>query len=124
MKILHKILVGLIVLAVLYGAVLLGEILTTQEIKRVSNEETNEAVCLMWKPQLLKGNGLVYLTLLNPKGKVVDSAKLQVLDRAFDALDQFGGVEFQGPNVTVKNLRTGELAQRFVVRDGRLILEK
>ncbi len=124
MRILNKILLGLLVLALLYGAVLLVEMLTTQELKRVSNGQTNEAASLMWKPHLLSGNGVCYLNLLNAKGKVVDTAKLKVLSNGFDALEQCGGIDFQVQAITVGNLKTGELVQKFTVRGGRLSLQE
>lgn len=116
-----KVLWGILVLALLYGVLLLGEMLTTQELKRVSNEQTNEAASLMWKPHFLSGNGVCYLNLLNAKGKTVDTARLKVLSNGFDALEQCGGIDFQGQAITVGNLKTGELFHRFLVRDGRLV---
>ena len=121
MRVLRKFLQGLLILALLYGALLLIERMITQELTRASHPPTQEAVCLMWKPRLLRGDGVCSLDLLNSQGKVVDSVRLGVLDAGFDALQQFGQLGFQGPDVTVSNLRTSELANRFVVRDGRLI---
>ena len=106
--------------AVLYGVVLLIERMTTQELTRVSHPQTSEIVCLMWQPRLLGGNGVVYLDLLNAQGKKTDSAPLRVLDTGFNALQQFGQLAFEDQILTVSNLKTGDVVQRFVLKDGRL----
>ena len=120
MRVLKKILPGLLILAVLYGALLFVERLTTQELTRVSDPSTRETVCLMWRSRLLSGDGVCYLNLLNAQGKVVDTARLGILKAGFDALQQFGQLGFEGKDITVTNLQTGELVQHFVVRDGHL----
>jgi hypothetical protein len=120
MRILNKVLLGLLVLALLYGVLLLGEMMTTQELKRATNVQTQEAACLMWKPHFLSGNGVCYLNLLNAQGKTVDTAKLMVLTNGFDALEQCGGLDFQGQAISVGNLKTGEIIQRFAVRNSHL----
>lgn len=119
MPILRKIPPLLLTLALLLGAVFLGERLVTQELTRVSDSSTGEAVCLMWQPRFLR-SGVASLHLLNAEGKVVDTARLGTLDTGFNALQQFGQLGFEGRNITVANLRTGELLKTFVVRDGRL----
>lgn len=120
MKTPKMILWALLALALLYGALLLGERLTRQELTRITNPQSGESVSLMWQPKLLRGNGVCYLDLLNAQGKVIDTAQLRVLANGFDALQECGQVEFQGQNITVRNLRSGELVQHFAVRDGRL----
>jgi len=115
-----KIFLGVLLLAAVYGGLLFVERLTTQELTRVPHPTTQEVVCLIWKPRLLQGGGVCYVDLLNAEGKVLDTAKLGALDASFEALQQYGQLEFQGQEITVKNLRTGELVQRFMVRDGRL----
>lgn len=122
MRILRKILPVILILALLYGAFLGVEHFTTQELTRASDPTTQETVCLMWKSRLLKGDGVCFLDLLNAQGKVVDTARLGIPDTAFNALQQFGQVGFQGQEITVADRRTGEIGQRFIVRDGRLIL--
>lgn len=121
MRVLRKILPGILILAALYGALLFGERLTTQELTRVAQPETQETLCLMWQPRLLRGGGVCSLHLLNSQGKVVDTSSLGILDAGFNALQQFGQLGFEGRNITVSNLRTGELVRRYVVRDGRLL---
>lgn len=120
MRVLPKILPSILVLAGLFGVLLLVERLTTQELTSVSDPETQQTVCLIWKPRLLRGDGVCVLELRNSQSKVTDSVKLGILDTAFNALQQFGGLGFQGQDVTVANLRTGEVVQRFIVRDHRL----
>lgn len=120
MRILQNILLGVLVLVLLYGGFLLVERLTRQELARVSNSSTQEAACLMWQPRLLKGDGVCSLELLNSQGKVVDSVRLGTLKAGFDGLQQYGQLSFEGQNITVASLRTGELVQRFVVLNGRL----
>lgn len=120
MRILPKILIGVLILAVLYGVLFLAERLTTQELTRIAHPTSQEAVCLMWRPRLLKGDGVCEVDLLNAQGKVVDTARLGTLDTAFNALQQYGQLSIQEQELTVANLRTGDLARRFVIRDGRL----
>ncbi len=120
MRVLPKILPGLLLLAALYGALLLVERLTKQELTRNSDPETQQTLCLIWKPRLLRGDGLCVLELVNAQSQVIDSVKLGILDTAFNALQQFGGLGIHGQDVTVANLRTGDLVQRFIVRDGHL----
>lgn len=120
MRVLRKILPGILLLALLYGAFLFVEHLTAQELTRVSHPQTQETVCLMWKPRLLRGGGVCDLNLLNAQGKVVDTARLGILNAGFDALQQFGQLGFEGQSISVANLQTGELVRRFVVRNGRL----
>lgn len=62
---------GLLVVALLYGALLGAERLTTQELTRVSHPPTEEAVCLIWKPRFLRGDGICSLDSLNAQGQVV-----------------------------------------------------
>ncbi|MFZ4681898.1 MAG: hypothetical protein ACOYMS_05320 [Terrimicrobiaceae bacterium] len=120
MRVLPKILPGILLLAALFGALLLVERLTTQELTRLSDPETQQTVCLIWKPRLLRGDGLCVLELLNAQSQVTDSVKLGILDTAFNALQQFGGLGFHGDEITVTNLRTGDLVQRFKVRNHNL----
>ena len=120
MRILRKILLGILILALLYGAVLFVERMAMQELTRVSDSATQESVALMWKPRMLKGDGLCSLYLLDAQEDVVDTARLGFRDSGFDALQQFGQLKFREREVTVANRQTGELAQRFVVRDGHL----
>lgn len=120
MRVLRKILPGILILILLYGALLFAERLTTQELTRVSHPTTQEAVCLMWQPRLLRGDGICYLNLLNSQDKVVDTVRLGILNAGFDALQQFGQLGFQEQEVTVTNRQTGEVVRRFFVRDGRL----
>lgn len=121
MKAVKKILWGVLILAVLYGVVLLIERMTTQELTRISHAQTGETVCLMWQPRLLGGGGECYLDLLNAQGKVVDSSAIRILDTGFNALQQFGQLDFQEQTLSVSNLQTGELVQRYELRGGRLI---
>lgn len=120
MRVLRKILPGILILILLYGALLFAERLTTQELTRVSHPTTQEAVCLMWQPRLLRGDGICYLNLLNSQDKVVDTVRLGILNAGFDALQQFGQLGFQEQEVTVTNRQTGEVVRRFFIRDGRL----
>jgi hypothetical protein len=120
MRILRKILLGLLILALLYGALRFVEHLTEQELTRVSDEATQESASLMWSPRLLKGDGICSLDLLDAEGHVLDTARLGILNAGFDALQQFGQLGFHDQEITVADRRTGELARRFVVRDGRL----
>jgi len=119
MRVLRKILPAILVLILLYGALLFAERLTRQELTRVA-APTQETVSLMWQPRLLRGDGICSLNLLNAQDKVVDSVRLGILGAGFDALQQFGQLGFDGQNVTVTNLRTGEVMRRFEIRDGRL----
>ncbi len=120
MRVLRKILPVILILVLLYGGVLFVERMTTQELTSVSNSSTQETASLMWKPRLLRGDGVCYVSLLNSQGKAVDRASLGTLDSAFNALQRFGQLGFEGPDITVTDRRTGELVQRFVVHDGRL----
>lgn len=120
MRVLRKILPVILILALLYGALFLVERLSTQELTRASPPSAQEAVCLIWQPRLLRGGGICSLHLLDSRGKVVDTARLGILDAGFDALQQFGQLGFQGQDITVANLQTGEVVRRFVVRAGRL----
>lgn len=120
MWVLRKILLVFLILALLYGVLFLVERLIAQELKRVSHPSTQETACLMWRPRLLRGDGVCDLDLLNPQGKVVDTARLGILDTGFNALQQFGQLGFQEQEITVAKLQTGELVQRFIVRDGHL----
>lgn len=120
MNVVKKILWCVVVLVLLYVGVLLVERMTTQELTRVTHAQTGETVCLMWQPRLLRGDGRCYVDLLNAQGKVVDSAPIKVLDTGFNALQQFGQLGFDDQAVVVSNLKTGEVAKRFLVKDGRL----
>ena len=120
MRILRKISLAVLILALLYGALLLVERMTTQELTRASEPQTQEIVCLMWRPRLMRGDGVCSVDLLDAGGKVADTARLGTLDTAFNALQQYGQLAFQGQEITVSHLKTGELARRFEVRDGRL----
>jgi hypothetical protein len=120
MRILRKFLTVILILALLYGALLLMERLTMQELTRVSDPSTPEAVCLMWQPRFLRGGGVCSLHLLDARGNVVDTASLGTLKTGLDALQQFGQLGFQEGNITVAHLQTGEVVRRFVVREGRL----
>ena len=120
MRVLRKILPGILILILLYGALLFAERLTMQELTRVSHPTTQETVSLMWQPRLLRGDGICYLNLLNSRDKVVDTVRLGILHAGFDALQQFGQLGFQEQEVTVTNRQTGEVVRRFIVRDGRL----
>jgi hypothetical protein len=120
MRVLRKILPAIVVLALLYGGLLLAERMTQQELTRASEASTQEVVSLVWQPRLLRGDGICALNLLNAQGKVVDTARLGVLGAGFEALQQYGQLGFVGQDITVTNLRTGEVLRRFVVRDGRL----
>jgi hypothetical protein len=120
MHILRKALWGILILALGFGILLAAERLTIQELTRVSLPSTQETVCLMWKPRLLKRDGTCDLELLNAQGKVVDSVRLGILDAGFEALQQFGQLEVQEPDVSVTSKRTGELVRRFTVQAGHL----
>lgn len=120
MQILRKILWGLLFLALLYGALLVAERVTTQELTHVTNESSQETLCLMWQPRLLRGDGRCYLSLVDAQGKVTDTAELAILSAGLEALQQFGQLGFQGRDITVTNMKTGELVRRLVVDDGRL----
>jgi hypothetical protein len=120
MRVLRKILLVVPIVALLYGAILFADRLARQELTRVSEPQTQETVCLMWNPRMLRGDGVCSLTLLNSQGKAIDTAKLGTLKAGFDALQQYGQITFQGQEITVNNLQTGDLVKRFVVRDGRL----
>lgn len=118
MGVLKKIFAGLVVVAALYLGLLVVERMTTQELTSVA--QGNETVCLMWKPQFLTGNGLCFLNLKGASGQVVSTARVGMLDTAFNALQQYGQLEFQGEAVKVSNLKTGEVMRRFTVKDGAL----
>lgn len=119
-----KILGGIVIVAALYGALFLVERMMTQELTRGTNPAMQESVCLMWMPSLLKGDGLCAVELRNAQGKVLDTVALGRVDNALTALMQYGQMTFAGKVVTVENLKTGELARRWVVREGRLEKEK
>lgn len=120
MRVLQKILPGLLILALLYGALLFAERMAAQELTRVSHPANQETISLMWKPRFLKGDGVCDLNLLDSRDQVIDTARLGILDTSFDALQRFGQLGFEGRDITVANRQTGEIVQRFVVRDGRL----
>lgn len=120
MPVLRKLFPALLILALLYGAVLLGERLTRQELTRVADSSTGEAACLMWQPRFLR-SGVCSLDLQNARGKVLDTAALGTLPAGFEALQQFGQLGFADRRITVASLKTGELRQSFTVRDGRLV---
>lgn len=122
MRVLKKIILFILILALLYGALLFVEKLTSQELTRVTNPATEEAVCLMWKPQLLKGNGVCFLDLLNAQGKRIDTVELGTLDVAFNALQEFGQLRFQDQDITVASRENSNISQRFIIQDNRLIL--
>lgn len=121
MQVWRNVLIGLVAVALLCGVFLFAERLTVQELTRVENSGTQEALCLMWKPRLLRGDGFCDLDLVSAQGKVLDTARLGKLDTGINALQQYGQLEFQGDAVKVMNTRTGELMQRFTVRDSRLV---
>lgn len=121
MPLLRKILVVVLSVLVLYGALLGVERLTTQELTRVAHPSAPQAVCLMWKPQFLRGNGIVYLDLRDGGDKLLATGRVAVVDRAFNALQQFGQLGFDGADITVTNLQTGEPVRRFAVREGRIV---
>lgn len=110
------------ILALLYGALLFVEKLTSQELTRVTNPATEEAVCLMWKPQLLKGNGICSLDLMNAQGQRIDTVELGTLDVAFNALQEFGQLRFQDQDITVASRENSNISKRFIIQDNRLIL--
>jgi len=120
MPILRKALLAALILALLYGGVLVVERLTTQELTSASHATSQETVFLMWNPRLLRGDGVCSVSLRNAQGQVIDSATIGTLDTAFNALQQYGQLGFQGEEITVSNIRSGELLHRFVIRDGRL----
>jgi hypothetical protein len=124
MSLLRKLIPGVLVLVLLYGGLLVVERMTTQELTSVTHSPTQETLCLMWKPRFLRGDGLCYLGLKNAQGRITGTASLGTLDTAFNALQQYGQLGFQGQDITVTNLRTGELVRRFVVRDGLLAPSK
>lgn len=124
MPILRKALLAVLILALLYGGVLVVERLTTQELTSVSHSSSQETVSLMWNPRLLRGDGVCSVSLRSAQGQVIDSAVLGSLDTAFNALQQYGQLGFQGEEINVSNLRSGELLHRFVIRDGRLQVVK
>jgi len=113
------ILLALVVVALLFGALLVGERLTTQELTRATEGTTGESVCLIWRPRFLHGDGGCDLDLLNRQGRVIDSVRLGTMDTAFNALQRYGQLDFQGDRVLVGG-RRGEKTQEFVVRGGRL----
>lgn len=117
---LRKLLPILVVAIVLFAGLLLVERMSTQELTRASDPATQRAVALVWKPRFLKGDGLCTIQLLDSAGKVTDTAGLPPLDSAFNALRQYGQLSLQGENITVSNQQSGEVVQRFVIRNGRL----
>jgi hypothetical protein len=120
MPVLRKILPILLVAVILYAGLLVVERMSTQELTRASDPATQQAVALIWKPQFLKGRGLCTIDLIDSAGKVTDTASLPPLDSAFNALQQYGQLSFQGENITVSNQQSGEVVHRFVIKDGRL----
>lgn len=120
MRVLQKILSGVLVLALLYGGLFLVERFTTQELTRVINGSTQEVAALIWKPRFLRGDGRCYLSVLNAEGGVIATAELGTQGAALDALQQLGQLGFDGEEITVANLQTGAIFRRFVLREGRL----
>ena len=120
MPLLRKALLLVLILVLLYGGVLVVERLTTQELTSVTHPSSKEKASLMWNPRLLRGDGICSISLRNAQGQVVDSAVVGSLDTAFNALQQYGQLGFQGDEITVSNLRSGELLYRYGVRDGHL----
>jgi len=118
---LRKILPIFLIPVLLYSALLLAERLTTQELMRTTHPSTQEILCLMWKPRFLRGDGVCSLEVLSPQGRITDTARLGTLPAAFDALQQYGQLGFEGQDVTVSNRQTGTLAHRLTLRDGRLV---
>ncbi len=121
MPILRKILTGLLILLLAYGAVQLAEWLMTQELTRASSEATGESVGLIWTPRLLRGDGICSLDLMGADDQVLDQARLGIRGSAFDALQEFGQLGFQGTEIRVKKRQTGEVVARYGVREGSLI---
>jgi hypothetical protein len=119
MRVMQKLLAGLVVLVLAYGVLLGVERMTRQELTSVPHPESQQTVCLMWQPRFLTGNGVGLLDLKNATGKVIDSVQVGTLDTAFNALQQWGQVDFQGDGVKVSNLKTGEVMRKFAVRDGK-----
>lgn len=119
MKFLRLALWGILVIALGFGILLFVQRLTVQELTRATHPSTQEAICLMWKPRLFQGNGACDLELQNSRGKVVDSIRLGTVDAGFEALQQFGQIEFQGEEVLVSSRRSGETVRRLAVRGGR-----
>lgn len=124
MGVLRKVLLGVVVLALLYGGLLAVQGLMVQELKRFERPGTSEAVRLMWRPRLLKGDGVCSLDLVDAQGKVLDTAVLGTLDTGFNALQGYGQVDFDGDAVTVRNLQTGAVVRRLTLRDGRFAAEE
>ena len=120
MPVLRKILPILVFAAILYAVLLMVERMSIQELTRASDPAIQRAVALIWRPQFLKGGGLCTLDLLDSTGKITDTAGLPPLDSAFNALQQYGQLSFQGENITVCNQQSGEVVRRFVIRDGHL----
>ncbi len=121
MRVLRKIVTGLLILLLAYGGVLLVERLITQELTRVSDQSSGESVGLIWRPRLLRGDGVCSLKLVNATDEFRDSAELGSLSSGLDALQTYGQMTFEGRDVVVADRRTGEVARRFEVRDGRLV---
>lgn len=92
----------------------------TQEITRASNDGSGESICLIWTPRLLRGDGICSLDLVAADDTVLDRAPLGTRGAAFDALQEFGQLSFDGSDVAVKKLQTGEVVARYEVREGRL----
>lgn len=118
--VLKKLLPILLIVTLLYGALLLVERLTTQELTRASHPSTQETLCLMWQPRFLRGDGVCSLTVLNSQGQESDTVRLGTLPAALEALQHYGQLGFQGQDATVSNLQTGTLVRRFILHDGRL----
>jgi hypothetical protein len=94
------------------------ERLTVQELTRTTQPATGEAAVLIWKPRLLRGDGRCVLELRSAQDKALDSVELAILPAGLEALQQFGGIDFQGSAVRI--VRGGEIVREFTVRDNRL----
>ncbi len=116
-----KIISLLLLAALLYAGLLFAQRMSTQELTRATLPGAPDAVCLMWKPRFLRGDGLCYLDLRNAQDKITSTAPLGTLDTAFDALQQFGQLDFQGATLTVSSRQTGQASHRFTLQDGKLV---
>jgi len=116
-----KILAALVLAALLYAGLRLAEHMSKQELTRATRPDAPETICLMWQPHLLRGNGLCYLDLRNAQDKITSTAPLGTLDSGFNALQQFGQLDFQGATLTVSSRQTGQASHRFTVQDGKLV---
>lgn len=119
MSVARKILWSVLIIALGYGVLLLAERLTVQELTRVSRPESQESVCLIWKPRLLQKQGACDLELRDGRDKVLDSVRLGTFESGFEALQQLGQLGFEKEDVLVTSLRSGELVRRLTIRDGR-----